>query len=96
MTAILAQEGNQVGLCSRFLSDDLPALEGIGHRIDLSLHFCARPPRGVVIVRSVPLLLRLNERIGDLMQVTRNGEFWTGDGRWICPEIGIQITALFF
>jgi hypothetical protein len=51
----------------------VPAFERVGDGLNLGQHRRACPHAGIVIVRYMPILLRLNEGLCDPVQVLGNG-----------------------
>ena len=55
--------------------DDSPSVERLAGSIDRFQRICPRPMGGVVVVRKVTRVLKLDKGFGDILQV---GDGWSG------------------
>src|SRR5271163_5367139 len=70
----LEQECDEEALGFVFIPNGLPALESDLNGVDFLQHISSAPLPGIVVVGNLALLIHLNERLGDGVDVPQNGQ----------------------
>src|SRR5580704_422503 len=69
----LEQERDEEALGFVFVPNDLPTLESDLNGVDFLQHISSAPLPSIVVVGDLALLIHLNERLGDDVDVPQNG-----------------------